>query len=314
MTNKEKNDQDVIFNAALASDYVSDAFEMVVNEPDFWITASRWLGETNKPHSEGETYSLNEQKVSRIISLLTAQPANPACDEPYESFVLGAHDFLLTASSFMLNAKKEAAMELKNHKVRMPSKPVTMSFSADVSPSDFMNSIESQLSKSNKWSLGQKELAMLSMLSQKGEFPISIIDPENLYFNSTNASKVPSIDNIANKDQISDIMGCLINPQMLEVLFDAAADRMYPGSGIKFIASDYLPEEVIAIGVDNDDFKRMFSIDWKSFEVTASDKIEKNVSDLLPSVPIYTKVMDPLTEYKDPDVKSRSSDSIGLGI
>lgn len=313
MDKDTNRDKDAIFNGSLSNDYSSDSFEIVVNVPDFWVTASRWISKANKNQNDNDIYEITPKKISRLISLLTAQPVNAECDKPYEDFVIAAHDFLLASSEFMLNAKKEKELNFSRAELSLPNRPLDLSYENPIECADIISDLNRQVKEKNTWSLGPDHIENFSAMAKKGEFPLFLISPENIYHSQKSGERIASIENIENIEDLTKIMACLLHPEMMGVLFDRCVQVLYPGANPTFDKDRYTFEEIISIGIESDLFKSAFKVDWDEAKLSVAEKIQEDVAKLSPDEPVYTQIKDPEVEYKDPAEKALQDYDISPG-
>lgn len=307
--NKDHLHQDAIFNTAMEMDYTSLAFELIMNEPDFWVTAARWLTEINKPQVGNSPYQISAKKMSKVISLLTAQPSNKACDAPYEDFVVVAHDFLATASNFMLNAQRQAALEMANSPVGLPTYSPSAAPSRFTSASELLASFNEQVRQENSWGLTEEETGALATFSERGEFPFSLVDPQHLYFQPETGSPIASFENMKDKNQLKILMACLLKERSLDALFEAVSEAQLPGSNISRAATGCTGEEIVASYIKSKAFKDAFSWDWRAIQSAAGKKILAQYNPSNGAEISYTTIADPVQEYRDPEDKSVNLDA-----
>ena len=297
-----KNDlteKDRIFSEAIDLDYSSVAFEVMVNEPDFWETAARWLKFANTPRRD-TLYQMTPKRVSKMISLLTAQPTNSACNAHYEQFVIAIHDFLAQGARHLLNETQINQEHIRQSGLTTPTTafvpPIKVTMSADA----LFTSLSDQVTKTNAWVLSDADCDALASLATQGEFPIQLIEPNNLYTDPNTGNPIPTLTNMKHPEQLVTIFAMLLNQPALEQLFNHALNNQFPGLSMSLSDTQMNAEEALACCINNTTFKDAFDWQWEELRNQGVAKI-LTTKDRLEAIPevVYSEIESPLAEHQD---------------
>jgi len=311
-------EKDRIFSEAIDLDYSSVAFEVMVNEPDFWETAMRWLGTTNTVKAQGETYHLSSKRVSKLISLLTAQPSNPACNQAYEQFVIAVHDFLAHATRHLLNDIEQKKALINSSELETPTVGHIAVPHSTVPPLDrqsLMTALSDQVSRKNTWSLDEHTLNSLMTLAEIGDFPLELIDPVHVHTDPVNGNPIASIHNMDDKRQLKAVFSLLMNENVLEQYFKTAVNNHFPGIDLQRNDLQLTAHETLACCIENPVFKNAFDWNWEELRNQGVSKILPAI-DALKSTPevIYSEIESPSVEYLDPQEEAIETETAAIGF
>lgn len=292
-------EKDRIFSEAIDLDYSSVAFEVMVNEPDFWETAARWLKLANTPRRD-TLYQMTPKRVSKMISLLTAQPSNSACNAQYEQFVIAIHDFLAHSARHLLNENHLNQEHIRQSYLAIPTNAFVPITEEPVSAEGFINGLVDQITKTNSWVLNEADSAALANLAIQGKFPIQLIEPDNLYTNPNTGNPVPTLTNMKHPEQLVTIFATLLNQAALEQLFDHALKNQFPGLSMTLSDTQMNAQETLACCINNTVFKDAFDWQWETLRTQGATKILA-AKDRLESTPeaVYSEIESPLVEHQD---------------
>lgn len=273
---------DRIFSESLDLDYASTAFELLVDTPDFWVSATRWIQACNHQQPESSPYHLNESRVSKIVSLLTAQPHNPSCAALYEQFVTASHDFIVYSAKAALNMHRDNDKTLGSVQMEMPSERFykddeersRFEFGEVPSPDtarSFIEEISGEISKKNTWSLTDDRIDTLKSLLAHQMFPVDIINTPYLFTNPDTGTPIVSYRTVENKEiALPILMSALLEPGLAEQI---TSSTLSGKDAEKFERHDLSPVEKLSIIMKDSTFLSHFDFDWNKTRERATQKM-----------------------------------------
>jgi hypothetical protein len=297
-------EKDRAFSDALDLDYSGVAFETMINEPDFWETANRWLA-TSNTNQESSVYQLNSKRVSKVISLLTAQPSNSACNQHYEQFVITAHDFLAQGARQLMNDAQHNKEAIKTLNLPTPEAPYLPPLAMQTTPEAWLKLLSDQVQSTNTWLLHEMDIAALASLADKGHFPLSLIENPYLYTDPATGNPVATLNNMRDQNQLILIFAVMQNPATLNQIFNKALEEQFPDQHLAWQETGMTGHETVAACVNNNLFKDSFDWDWRTLRAQAVEKIMAaiDLKNHQPEVE-YSVIESPETEYRDPEIET----------
>lgn len=274
MTDLEKELQ---FKKALDMDFLVDTLDLLIEQPDFWSTAFRWVTKANSVDSDKEIYSLTPETASRLILLVSGSPLNPECSEPYANFTMAAHDILVNTVRLAINLESENAADRARAKMQLPDPavPVPMGITPIKTTEELLTSISSQLLTKSKWELSNTEVYALGNLVDQGQFPFALVKGPSR-FGEDNAP-VATMRNVVDHDSIHTVMTGLLSPKIARSLLRQTLREQLPHLEESIPMVILSPVEAIAYSIPNSPILEAFDVDWATHYARARSTVSRTL-------------------------------------